>query len=240
MAGRIGTVTAVCTIEGLVIFLLCHEIIVLFIDMCVSDVHLDASIDTTGGALAGGIVGAFARRGILDKLSEDATRKLRYDYDGGADGADGDGVEVNTDADDFPEAVTDAVALLLTRPEYKSMNWLDLRLFASECKLPVDQWDMFGMLVFSEVVWSYVQLDADFSDLTALLAYAKAADLEALEMGNGLILTAIRVAEQLAKDTRGFFTADFDDAVLEQATRIFFLAEKLVGGCTTGYSGTRT
>jgi hypothetical protein len=186
------------------------------------------------GAAAGGLAGLVARTLILKKLSAEELERARANDNGGGAGMDGIG-----GGSLLSPQVEAALEYLINGQQFAAMNLKDLEKVAKKFKVPNDELGQFITFVFSEVIFAAIQ--GDSSDLTVLsevIDFAVDVELTPSEIGDGFALAATKLGRQLSKDPAGFFAASYPSEVLLQASKIFFLADKMIGS-TQGYYGKR-
>ena len=92
---------------------------------------------------------------------------------------------------------------------------------------------------FAAVVTASVnQGEGDLTNLIDVIGFAEACELTQSEVGDGFALAAAQMGNALERDERGYFVEEFDPNVLLAASKIFFLADKMLGS-TEGYYGKR-
>ena len=189
------------------------------------------------GAAVGGLAGIVARRAIQSKLSLLASND-------GADDDDDDGAGGLGGGGNAPSALSVQTALRLfnNSPPSASMDLAKLEAIAKKAGVASSDLAEFFTFAFCEVVLRAVgEEGSDITDLSDVVDFAARTELTQAETADGFALAALRVGAELEKDERGFFVDEFDPAVLERASRIFFLADKMLGssGSREGYYGKR-
>ena len=180
------------------------------------------------GAAAGGLAGFMVKNMVLEKL------KLAEVDGGDNNGGGGGGSAV---------AVSPAVLLALETikmgPPVTSMGLKKLEQIARKCKVSDEELGEFFSQVFSEVVIDAVLEDgADLTELSDIIDFAETVGLSPSEVGDGFSIAAGRLGSQLAKDERGFFVSKRPKGMLLQASKMFFLADKMLG-VSDGFYGKR-
>lgn len=180
------------------------------------------------GAAAGGLAGFVAKNMILEKLkaSED---------DGGDDNSGGGGASAVI----VSPSVLLALETIKMGPPITSMGLRKLEQIARKCKVANDDLGEFFAQVFSEVVVDAVLEDsADLTELSDIIEFAETVGLSPAEVGDGFSIAASRLGSQLDKDERGFFSSRRPKGMLMQASKMFFLADKMLGS-PEGFYGKR-
>ena len=191
------------------------------------------------GAAVGGVAGIVARRAIQSKLSLMTSNDGADKDDDDDDGAGGVGGGGNA-----PSALSVQTALRAFNngPPAASIDLAKLEAIAKKAGVASSDLAEFFTFAFCEVVLRAVgEEGSDLTDLSDVVDFAARTELSQAEVADGFALAALRVGAELEKDERGFFVDEFDPAVLEQASRIFFLADKMLGttGSREGYYGKR-
>ena len=180
------------------------------------------------GAAAGGIAGFVAKNMILEKLKVS-------EGDGGDDNNGGGG----SSAVVVSPAVRLALETIKMGPPITSMGLRKLEQIARKCKVANDDLGEFFAQVFSEVVVDAVLEDsADLTELSDIIEFAETVGLSPAEVGDGFSIAASRLGGQLDKDERGFFSSRRPKGMLMQASKMFFLADKMLGS-PEGFYGKR-
>ena len=185
------------------------------------------------GAAVGGVAGVLARRAILSNLAAQPDNT-----DGGGDDSDLGGSSGPT-----APSVKTALALLASGgPPASSLDLLQLEAVAKKAGVAADDLAEFFTFAFADVVSRAVSEEgADLTDLSDVIDFAERAQLTQSEVGDGFSLAAVRIGLELERDARGFFVEDFPADALQRASKIFFLADKIMGlaGASEGYYGKR-
>ena len=93
--------------------------------------------------------------------------------------------------------------------------------------------------VFAEVLLDAVSSDSDdLTELSEVIDFAKEIGLSEGEIGDGLSLAASRMAARLNRDSRGFVVPTHGPEILLHTSKLFFVADKLMGDFT-GFYGKR-
>lgn len=123
--------------------------------------------------------------------------------------------------------------------EITSLNLKSLEKIAKKYRISNDNLGEFFSQVFSEAVLDAVLVEkADITELEDVIDFAEVIGLSPSEVGDGFSLAAGRLGRQLDRDERGFFTTSHPRGLLLQTSKMFFLADKLLGE-VDGYYGKR-
>jgi len=180
------------------------------------------------GAAAGGLAGFIAKNMILERMkgSED---------DGGDDNNGGGG----SSAVIMSPSVQVAIERIQNGPEITSLSQKTLEKIAKKFRIPNDNLGEFFSQVFSEAILAAVLVEeADITELSDVMEFAESIGLSPSEVGDGFALAAGRLGRDLGRDERGFFSTKHPRGLLMQASKMFFLADKLLGE-TEGFYGKR-
>jgi hypothetical protein len=159
-----------------------------------------------------------------------------------------------------------ALQAIQNRQDLSSMSLKKLEQVARKCDLETEELGDFFTEVFAEVILRGVMDDeADFTELIDILEFGESIGLSASEIGDGFGIAALALGDMgVVKDDRGFFhTKPYEDSIIAKsegtpkdkralrqesklrqmstllrASKMFFLADKMVGE-TTGYYGKR-
>jgi len=179
------------------------------------------------GAAAGGIVGLLAKKAI-QVANKPITKFNNGRFDAGGAGGSVAG------------SVKKATAHLERMPEPAvSLTLKQLEMVAKKYRVGESELGAFFTHAFSNVIYSAVGEDTmDVTELSEVMDFAALIGLMPAEIGDGFALAAIRVGALLDKDEMGFFEKQTTLDVLYQASKMFFLADKMVGS-TKGFYGKR-
>ena len=181
------------------------------------------------GAAAGGLVGFIAKNMIMERFKQQE--------DGGDDNND------NNNGGSSSVKISPQVLLALETirmsPSIASLGLKKLEQIARKCKVANDDLGEFFAQVFSEVVIDAITEDgSDLTELSDIIEFAETVGLSPAEVGDGFSIAAARLGNQLDKDERGFFTSSRPRGMLLQASKMFFLADKMLGA-SQGFYGKR-
>lgn len=182
------------------------------------------------GAAVGGLAG-LAARGIM-------LRSMRKAAPDPTDGDDNDGGNP-----DGPDSARVAAALrALSRSGAPPLATLDLKgveAVAKKAQVPAKELAELFTFAFAEVVLQAVRQEGgDLTDLSCVMDFAAATQLSLPEMADGFTIAAIQLGKSLDLDERGFLLPSYPEGTLEQAAKVFFLADKMLG-TSEGYYGKR-
>jgi len=196
------------------------------------------------GAAVGGMAGVLARRVLVSRI--DAANKI-----------DSDGRDDDFDGSDGPSTASVDAALRLFNaqgpPALASLDLPKLEAIARKANVASEDLAEFFTFVFAELVFQAVGQEdgnADLTELNDLIEFAERVALTQSEVGDGFTIAAIRIGRELERDARGFYVEEFSASTLLRASRIFFLADKMLGstaaagagagaGASEGYYGRR-
>lgn len=178
------------------------------------------------GAAVGGAAGLLARKTIIDPL-------LKTSNDDNDFGGSGGGNAV------LPASVLKTLAILENGPPTVNLSLKKLEEIAKKNGVASEDLGLLFTYVFSQVVYDAVSKEGeDVTDLIEVVDFAEDIGLTPQEIGDGFSLAAIKVGQQLEKDSRGFFVAEYSHEIFLQAAKIFFLGDKMIGN-QSGYYGKR-
>ena len=184
------------------------------------------------GAAAGGIAGFVAKNMILEKMKQ-------AESDGGDDDNEGGGGGGNASIV-ITKQVATALEILRTGPPVTSMKLRKLEQIARRSKIGNDDLGEFFAHVFCEAVLDGVTDDnSDLTELNDIIEFAEEVGLSPSEIGDGFSIAATKLGTFLGKDERGFFTSRRPQGMLLQASKMFFLADKMLSGTNQAYYGKR-
>jgi hypothetical protein len=136
-------------------------------------------------------------------------------------------------------SVKSAIERIQNGPEITSLTQKQLEKVAKKYRIPNDSLGEFFSQVFSEAILAAVLVEeADITELSDVMEFAESIGLSPSEVGDGFALAAGRLGRQLGRDERGFFSTKHPRGLLMQASKMFFLADKLLGE-TEGFYGKR-
>ena len=137
------------------------------------------------------------------------------------------------------QSITSAVSVVSANPSASTMTLDQLEGIARKAGVQETQLGEYFTWVFTEVVLQSVKnTDSDLTSLSEVIDFADSVGLSESEVGDGFALAAADMGNALEKDSRGFFAEEFDPALLIHASKIFFLADKMIGA-SEGYYGRR-
>lgn len=177
------------------------------------------------GAAAGGVAGFFIKRAIdkrielIEETSEEDEAKV--------DGA-------------LPPQVAAALKSLKAEVSLLNYDMEALESLAKKFKVAEDDLAFFFTLFLAEVIYRETN-DAESMDLTDMMIvvdFIKEIGFSSSEVGDAFSLAAVKIGKQLKKDKRGFYEDDFPLSTFLQSTKMFFLADKLIGNLE-GFYGKR-
>jgi hypothetical protein len=179
------------------------------------------------------MAGVLARRALLSRI--EAANKL-----------DSDGRDDDFDGSDGPSTASVEAALRLFNsqgPPLASLDLPTLEAMARKANVASEDLAEFFTFVFAELVFRAVGEEdgnADLTELNDLIEFAGRVALTQSEVGDGFTIAAIRIGRELERDARGFYVEEFSASTLLRASRIFFLADKMLGPASSeGYYGRR-
>jgi hypothetical protein len=178
-------------------------------------------------AAVGGLLGIAARQAIRSqaKIPEPP-------FDDGRFGGTGGG------ADGVPAAVTRALDQL-TSGKMASLTVPKIESVARSCHVPERQLSLLFTTLFTELILQSLNSPSmDLTELVDVIRFAENNKLTQSEVGDGLALAAARLGKSLDRDERGFYEESFPESALQQAAKLLFLADKMVG-VEEGYYGRR-
>ena len=180
------------------------------------------------GAAAGGLVGFIAKNMIMERFKQQE--------DGGDDNNNNNG---GSSSVKISPQVLLALETIKMSPSIASLGLKKLEQIARKCKVANDDLGEFFAQVFSEVVIDAITEDgSDLTELSDIIEFAETVGLSPAEVGDGFSIAAARLGNQLDKDERGFFTSSRPRGMLLQASKMFFLADKMLGA-SQGFYGKR-
>ena len=183
------------------------------------------------GAAAGGLAGFLAKNMIQESMKQAETGGGNDDNDNNRGGG-GAAVIVS------PQVLA-AIETIRSGPPITSMGLRKLEQIARKCKVSNEDLGEFFAQVFSEVVIDAVlEESSDLTELSDIIEFAETVGLSPSEVGDGFSIAASRLGSQLGKDDRGFFSTRRPRGMLMQASKMFFLADKMLGA-SEGFYGKR-
>lgn len=172
------------------------------------------------GATVGGFTGILAKRFVLDKYLQQ-----RLDDD--------------TPEENYTPEIARALRQLTSDPEILSYTIADVEAVAKQNDIKASDLSVLFTYLFSDMLIAATKdVDRDLTELVDILDFAVNLDLKPSEIGDGFALAAIKIGKQLKVDERGFFSAEYPQELLLQASKLFFLGEKLIGAFE-GFYGKR-
>lgn len=182
------------------------------------------------GAAAGGLVGFVAKNMIMERFRQ---------QEGGGGDDDNNSNNGGSSSVKISPQVLRALETIKMGPSITSMGLKKLEQIARKCKVANDDLGEFFAQVFSEVVVDSITEDgSDLTELSDIIEFAETVGLSPAEVGDGFAIAAARLGNQLDKDDRGFFTSRRPRGMLLQASKMFFLADKMLGA-SQGFYGKR-
>ena len=183
------------------------------------------------GAAAGGIIGYFAKNAIDTNLKAISDSNNNGGSSGGSGSNGSAGLSVSV-KNALKQAIIGDAPII-------SMNLKTLENIAKRSKVPEDELSAFFASIFAEVVHDAIQSDSmDLTELGEILDFATTIKLSRAEIGDGFALAAMKLGKSFKRNERGFYVTEADSDSLYQASKIFFLADKLLGS-SDGYYGKR-
>ena len=185
------------------------------------------------GAAAGSVAGVVLKRVVDNRIvlmeSEDPESG-----DGNGFGGSSGGMGPST------MAVTKALAEVEASTDPSAFTLLQLEAIARKNQVLEKDLGEFITFVFAEVVGVTVLApSADLTTLIEVIGFAEECNLTQSEVGDGFSLAAAKMGNSLERDNRGYFVDEYDPNVLLAASKIFFLADKMMGTSSEGYYGKR-
>jgi len=180
------------------------------------------------GAAAGGVVGLLAKNAmkisIKPKFGDDDGRFSNYGGSGGSVA---------------PSVVKALNHLDGMDPPAIGMTLQELEATAKKFRVPEKELGSFTTHLFSDVIYAATQGESlDLTELSDVLDFAYNVGLTPSEVGDGFALAATRIASELNRCDRGFYVEEAPLPTLCQTSKMFFLADKMIG-TTDGYYGQR-
>jgi hypothetical protein len=165
------------------------------------------------GAAVGGVSGLLAKRLVLDKYFDEEFEDL-----------------IGKDKPPYSPSVAAALSQLVAHPKIMTMSLKDVENIAKKNRVQKEELSILFSHLFAEIV--YITTDSAKEDLTELIDvvdFAANLELSKSEIGDGFALAVVRIGRQLQIDDEGFFTVEYPENLLLQASKVFFLGEKLLG-----------
>lgn len=183
------------------------------------------------GAAAGGVAGMVVKKVIDNRILLTDEEETVSGGGGGGHGSGGMG----------PSSLQVAKALSEVQGLEDPSTLTLAQLEAIAKKHGVTERDLGEFVTFSfaaVVTASVSHVGGDLTNLIDVISFAEACELTQSEVGDGFALAAARMGDALERDERGYFVEKFDANVLLGASKVFFLADKMLG-TTEGYYGKR-
>lgn len=119
----------------------------------------------------------------------------------------------------------------------ENLTLRDIEKVADDLNMPETYLGEYFTFLFQEVVWSVITNDDNMNDLKAVHSFITRNNLTKSEIGNGLSLVAIRIAEKVPKDSSGFSNYDVARSYHLYIVKVMYLMDNLIG--LHGYYGDR-
>lgn len=174
------------------------------------------------GAAAGGVFGLVAKTLVSSKT------ETEDDYDDAGSGDSGISLSLQVKA---------AIKALRGGPPTSSLTMQQLEKVAKKLQVPDSELGIFFTNAFAEAVYDATQNSADIMELNDVIEFAADVGFTPAEIGDGFSVAAIRLEKLLERNEDGFYSTS-DHELLEQAAKIFFLADKMLEKLD-GFYGTR-
>jgi len=182
------------------------------------------------GAATGGMIGY-----LMKTMMEKNLKSVEDNYSGGSGGS-GDNGSIF-----LPSSVKNALNIILhdnNKPP-SSLTLAMVEKIAKKCKVAEDKLGLLFTTLFSELILQAVQEDSmDLTELSIILDFANNMELSSSEVGDGFSLAVSKLSEDLPQDDRGFYITEVTSDLLYQSSKVFFLADKMLGS-SDGYYGKR-
>jgi hypothetical protein len=187
------------------------------------------------GAAAGGVAGFVLKRAVDNRIMLLEETDPEYGDGDGTGGAGGGGAFGPSTV-----AVTKALAEVEASENPSVLALKDLETIARRHGVAERDLGEFITFAFAEVVLGSVTGSSDdYTTLVEVVGFAEDCNLTQSEVGDGFTLAAARMGNALERDSRGYFVSEYDPVTLMSASKLFFLADKMLGGASEGYYGRR-
>lgn len=186
------------------------------------------------GAAAGSVAGVVLKRVVDNRIVLMENEDTESGDGTGSGGGSSGGMGPST------LAVTKALAEVESNSDPTALSLLQLEAIARKHGVQERDLGEFITFVFAEVVGFTVSApSADLTTLIEVVGFAEECNLTQSEVGDGFSLAAAKMGNSLERDERGYFVEKFDQNTLLAASKIFFLADKMMGTSSEGYYGKR-
>lgn len=184
------------------------------------------------GATAGGLVGFLAQKILNDRL------KALDDSNGGNNGGYRDSSGPSKEVLNALKFITSSVTSI------SSLSGKSLETLAKKFKVPENELAVLFTYIYAELIFSSTKKlsqagSSDLTELVEVIDFPTSAGLTPAEAGDGFAIAANRCGLQLEKDDHGFFAEVYPHETLDQASKILFLADKVISKGFDGYYGKR-
>jgi len=191
------------------------------------------------GATAGGLVGVRARRYIEERFLADVEQASTMEEDFGA--RDDEDFDDGLGGGGSSAAVNKFMKKLVTSGlPLESLTSERLQKACRKASIPANDLGEIFTRTFAELVYQATTEDSmDLTELSYVIDFALAMELSEAEVGDGFTLAALKLADDISRDERGFFVMAPPVNVLHAASKIFFLADKLIESRWNSFYGKR-
>lgn len=177
------------------------------------------------GAAAGGVAGFFAKKAIDSRI-----QKAIADSD----------FNNNNGNIEIPASVSAGMKLLdKSNIAPVAMTLKDLEEIAKKAKISSGDLTLFFTLTLTDVILDAVQTQSmDLTELSEVFDFISECSFNAAEIGDAFALAANKIGRQIPLDSRGLYSSEFDGELFFYASKMFFLADKMIGSYE-GFYGKR-
>lgn len=186
------------------------------------------------GAAAGGVAGFIAKRTVLDRLTQPSDGD--FDNDSGSGGGSGSG---SGGQRRVSNEVKSALKKLVLDENLTGVNQATLEQLAKKFRVPEAELKVFFTYVFADAVITATQTGSDdLLDLGNMMDFSDTIGFTDGEVGDGFALAATRLGKSLGRDRAGFYERQYPPELLLQASKLYFLADKMIRA-NRGFYGSR-
>lgn len=165
------------------------------------------------GLAAGGVAGFIAKKVVIDKLVENEDSDGGDDDGGGGTGS-GGGFQLSVEVENVLETLSSG-------PPPITLTLEKLEKIAKKCRVPSEQLGELFTVVFAGVVVDAVSSPStDLTELNEVIDFAADIGLSPEEIGDGFTLAAAKLGRRLERDSRGFFSQEYEPDLLLHAAKV--------------------
>lgn len=190
-------------------------------------------LSRVAGATVGGVAGFIAKRTVLDRLIQSSNGDFDDD-DGSNNGGSGSAGQRRVSGE-----VQTALKKLILDENLTSVNQESLERMAKKFRISEADLKVFFTYVFADAVVTATQSGSDdLLDLGNMMDFSDNIGFTDGEIGDGFSLAATRLGKSLPRDHGGFYERQYPSELLLQASKLYFLADKMIRS-NRGFYGSR-